>query len=100
MIAVGLLLILGAGGWYLYESSKPMPTTEASLEVEGNFPDIARVSLADARAAYETRSAVFLDVRDASSYTQSHIPGALSIPLGDLPDRLGELDPEDWIIPY
>lgn len=100
LIALGFVLILGAGGWYLYETSKPEQTIEPSLEGEENYPDIARVSLADARAAYEIRSAVFLDVRAASAYTQSHIPGALSIPLSELPDRLDELNATDWIIPY
>jgi len=100
LIALGFVLILGAGGWTLFAASSPAQTIESSPEVEDGHPDIARVSLPDARAAYETRSAVFLDVRAASSFAQSHIPGALSIPLGELPDRLEELNASDWIIPY
>lgn len=100
LIALGLLLILGAGGWYLYQVLNPEETVQTSPQGEGSFPDVPRVSLADAKAAYETGGAIFLDVRDAESFTQSHIPGALSIPLNELPDRMRELDKSAWIITY
>ncbi|WP_088032818.1 sulfurtransferase TusA family protein [Evansella clarkii] len=35
---------------------------------------------------------VLLDVREEAEYSFNHIPGAVSIPLGDLEDRMGELD--------
>ena len=34
---------------------------------------------------------VFVDVRDRSSYDRSHIPGALSVPLSQLEDRVSEI---------
>ncbi len=34
-----------------------------------------------------------LDVRQPSEYEQSHIPGAVLIPLPQLSDRVSELDP-------
>ena len=43
---------------------------------------------------------MFVDVRDIASYQQSHIPGALSIPLDELASRKNELNPNDWIITY
>jgi 3-mercaptopyruvate sulfurtransferase SseA len=100
LIALGLLLILGAGGWYLYQVLNPGETVQTPPPSEGDYPDVPRVSLADAKAAYETGSAVFLDVRDAESYAQSHIVGALSIPLNELPERMSELDKSAWIITY
>ncbi len=100
LIALGLLLILGAGGWYLYQVLNADETVQPIPPVEEDFPDVPRVSLADARAAYETSGAVFLDVRDAESYAQNHIAGAISIPLNELPDRMGELNKSDWIITY
>ena len=33
-----------------------------------------------------------LDVRQPEEYAQEHIPGAKLVPLGELPDRIGELD--------
>lgn len=41
-----------------------------------------------------------LDVRQPSEYRESHIPGATLIPLPQLTDRLGELDPEKPTLVY
>ncbi|MEJ7634760.1 rhodanese-like domain-containing protein [Aeromicrobium sp.] len=36
---------------------------------------------------------VVLDVREDNEWSAGHIAGAVHIPLGDLPARVGELDP-------
>lgn len=36
---------------------------------------------------------VLLDVREHDEWAAGHAPGAVHVPLGDLPDRLGELEP-------
>ena len=41
-----------------------------------------------------------LDVRQSSEYKESHIPGANLIPLPQLSDRLGELDPQKPVLIY
>ncbi len=41
-----------------------------------------------------------LDVRQPKEYEQSHIPGAILIPIGELPDRLDELDSTKETIVY
>ncbi len=41
-----------------------------------------------------------LDVREPGEYKTAHIPGAKLIPLSQLPDRLGELDPGKPLITY
>jgi len=61
---------------------------------------IARASLEEAKQAYDAGTAVFVDVRGDEVYAMEHVTGALSIPLGEVENRLGELDPADWIIPY
>jgi 3-mercaptopyruvate sulfurtransferase SseA len=96
IVGGGTLLLIAVFAWVvLKQTTTPMITpTPASVE------QAERVSLADAKAAYEARKAVFVDVRDSSSFEASHIPGALSIPLNDLNIRIGELDPKMWIIPY
>jgi len=43
---------------------------------------------------------VLLDVRQPSEYEKSHIPGAELIPLPQITDRFGELDPEKPTIVY
>ncbi len=64
------------------------------------YPAVPRIRVGDARAAQESKQAVFVDVRSASQYAQSHVPGALSIPLTEFESRLNELNKEQWIITY
>jgi len=53
-----------------------IPTTEVEA-----LPDVLPADL------------VVLDVREPHEWDAGHIDGALHIPLGDLPTRVGELDP-------
>ena len=41
-----------------------------------------------------------VDVRTAKEYEEGHLPGARLIPLGELADRLSELDPLKTTIAY
>ena len=82
------------------QASAPQAAAPATSPTEEAYPDIVRVSLGNAKAAYDLKQATFVDVRDADSYANSHIPGAKSIPLAELENRLGELDPNAWIITY
>ena len=41
-----------------------------------------------------------LDVRPAEEYAAGHIPGALSIPLDELAERLGDLPADQEIVAY
>jgi rhodanese-related sulfurtransferase len=52
--------------------------------------------VADALAV-QAEGALVLDVREAAEVAQGSVPGAVHIPLGDLPSRLGEL-PRDRVI--
>ncbi|MBD8036921.1 sulfurtransferase TusA family protein [Solibacillus sp. A46] len=40
---------------------------------------------------------IILDVREAAEYAFGHIPGATSIPMGELSERMNELDKEQTI---
>ncbi|WP_054956949.1 sulfurtransferase TusA family protein [Paenibacillus dakarensis] len=40
---------------------------------------------------------VVLDVREAAEFAFKHIPNAVSMPLGELESRMGELNPQDEI---
>jgi rhodanese-related sulfurtransferase len=42
--------------------------------------------------------AVLLDVRESEEWQAGHIEGAVHIPLGQLPTRLGELPPDGEIV--
>jgi rhodanese-related sulfurtransferase len=41
---------------------------------------------------------VLLDVREQDEWDAGHAPQAVHIPLGDLPDRVGELDPDARVL--
>ena len=41
-----------------------------------------------------------IDVRTPKEYEQGHLPGARLIPVGELADRLSELDPEKPTVVY
>lgn len=54
------------------------------------MPDSAEASPSDAYEAVRG-GAVLIDVREPWEYEQIRIPGAVLIPLGEVPDRLGEI---------
>ncbi|HRO24249.1 MAG TPA: rhodanese-like domain-containing protein [Promineifilum sp.] len=65
-------------------------TTPAADEIDIN----ALAPSIDVQTAYAARSnpTVFmLDVREPDEYDAGHIPGITLIPMGEIPDRLGEI---------
>jgi len=98
LIGGGLLLLVAAILLGLQNTSTP-PTPD-SLSHEDTYPEIPRVSLEDAKAAFDAGIAVFVDVRSADAYQDSHIAGSVNIPLAELELRFNELDPAQWIITY
>jgi 3-mercaptopyruvate sulfurtransferase SseA len=98
-IGVGVFIIMaGLVLAFLYRSpaAPPVPPAPTPATVQ----EVPRVTLSDAKAALEAGTAVFVDVRDSSSYNRSHIPGAVNIPVSDLTNHLSELNRSDWIITY
>jgi 3-mercaptopyruvate sulfurtransferase SseA len=101
LVFIGAILIVSAIAYligYSFQTNSATPVAAANQAVP--LPEVQRISLKDARAAFELGSAVFLDVRGTEYYQQGHIPGAMSIPEEELPTRLDELDPNSWIITY
>lgn len=52
------------------------------------------------RARVQAGYVLVLDVRPAEEYLAGHIPGAISLPVQQLADRIGELPPEAEIVVY
>ena len=67
-------------------------------EVTGTASRLTARQLADARAAVP--DLVLLDVRGAGERDQGYVEGSLHIPLGQLRDRTGELDPARPVVVY
>lgn len=102
-MGAGVVLILTAIIWQLTGNDQPGAAPTASIpsgQSQLPFPDVVRISLRDAKAAYDAGSALFLDVRDSDSYNASHIPGALNIEVAQLLTQLAKLDSSKSIITY
>ncbi len=77
-----------------------------STQPQANLPqteaEVPRVSVEEAKAAFDSGAAIIVDVRSAGAYAASHVPGAINIQLGEFetnPTGL-ELDKDQWIITY
>jgi 3-mercaptopyruvate sulfurtransferase SseA len=98
LIGGGLALIAAALILMSQNNAPAAPTQAPAANIP--YPEIERVSLEDAKTALDSGSAVILDVRSAEAFAGQRIAGAVNIPLAELGARLGELDPNQWIITY
>jgi len=62
--------------------------------------DLEPVDREELRRRVEEGTVVILDVRPAEEYEAGHIPGAISVPLEELPERLSHLPREVDIVAY
>ena len=100
LIAAGVVLMIGVAIWALVPGLTGNDAAAPAAVSNLPYPDVPRISLADAHAAWVTGNAVFVDVRGDSFYETAHIPGALSIPEENLPELQDQLSKDDWIITY
>ncbi len=73
-----------------------MESASANKKIEHISTDNAREWVAGKKEA----EFILLDVRQPEEYRSGHIPGAVLIPLPDLLDKVGELDPSKPVIAY
>jgi molybdopterin/thiamine biosynthesis adenylyltransferase/rhodanese-related sulfurtransferase len=61
--------------------------------------DIPEITVEDLKARLDQKeNFVLVDVREPFEWDIAHIPGAILIPLGQLPSRLSELNPSDELV--
>lgn len=84
-----------------------LPTAPFNPQVQSNnLPrtedDVPRISLADAKSAFDSGQAIFVDTRNQESFAALHIKGAQSIPLIIFEENFNSLtlNKTDWIITY
>ncbi len=75
----------------------PHPTAMDGLSGRGDVP---LVGLGDAWTLAAVGKAVFVDVRPLANYEQERIPGAISMPVGEVTQRYGELPTDQLLIFY
>jgi len=124
MVAAGVVLILGSIFWMM--TAAPSDSSAGAAGNAANtagavnaapsadmlddiptvgtsripYPNIKRVSVEDAKAAYDAKSAIFVDSRGELYFDSGHIPGAIPMTDQDLAARIGDLDRNAWIITY
>ena len=83
------------------------PTTTAAITtssqapvVQGDKSEVARIAAEDLRAKTRANSVVVIDVRDAASYEQGHIPGALHIPMASVEANLDRIPKDKEVVTY
>jgi rhodanese-related sulfurtransferase len=81
-----LAAAVAAGIWLL---TRPNAESPKALALE--------VSVAEA-AKLKEEGAFMLDVREVSEWNEVHMPSATLIPLGELPNRLGEVPQDQQIV--
>ena len=78
--------------------------TPSQKQPQVNLPQTAdqvvRVSLADAKNAYDHKLAIFVDARFKAEYETSHIKGALYFGDFELKAASPNFDKNQWIITY
>ena len=62
--------------------------------------EVARVTLDEAKEAFDNGEALFLDTRSKNAYQNEHIKGAIHIPAGELEERYKEIPRGKTIITY
>lgn len=87
-------------------TSTPTETLGAvSTQPQANLPqtdaEVHRVSIDEAKAAFDRGEAIIVDVRGAEAYARQHITGALEVSLSAIQNNATvPLDKDKWIITY
>lgn len=70
--------------------------------MQRNHPAIEapRVTLAAAKDYFDADQATFVDVRAPDDFARAHIPGAVSLPLREIPRRYPELPRDRRLLFY
>lgn len=101
LAAALLLLTLTACGGGAYPNPYPNGATPQPTRIStpSSVDTVPRITIEDAKSAFDAKTAVFIDVRGTENYNQVHIAGALDVPTDQLA-RLSDYDRDTLIITY
>src|SRR5687767_1388746 len=74
------------------------PQTDTHGHTDGQ--DAPRISLADAKKAFDDKSATFIDTHVKATYDAGHIPGAINVTVQDLEAKFNTIPKGKKIIAY
>ena len=79
-------------------SQQPVVQTDTHGHTDGQ--DAPRISLADAKKAFDDKSATFIDTHVKATYDAGHIPGAMNVTVQDLEAKFNTIPKGKKIIAY
>jgi hypothetical protein len=113
--AVFVLAAVAANAQYKNPSATPSPaptmqSDNPSIQITpGTLPNTAttaplesarRIPRPEAIKMVKAKKALWIDVRPRDQFEQGHIPGAINIPLSELPARWTDLPVKKFLITY
>ena len=81
-------------------TSTSAPTSPASASPEAPKDGAPRISLEEAKKAYDKGGTLFIDTRAQAAYDVEHITGAINIPVETIEDRYTEIPKDKKVIAY
>lgn len=76
------------------------PKTNSNTAPAETADDAPRISLADAKKAFDDGHVTFIDTRAEATYLQEHIKGAINIPAESFQTRYAEVPKGKMIVAY
>ena len=95
LIVLGGIVLVVIALWI--NASSTTAGSPADLPEGQTDPEVERVSVQEAKAAFDVGTALIVDVRSANSYRESHAEGAISLPSAEIAARYQEL-PQDKLL--
>ena len=93
-----LVILISIGGLLLAQNLRKAEI--AAPRDYTNQDDIPRVTAEEAYQAVQNGEAVLVDTRSEAQFQEQHAAGAINLPVDQVLDRIGELDPDTWYITY
>ena len=92
-------ILIGVGGVWLLTRRENTGPTVADATIAGS-DDVPRITVPELKAKLDAGQAVVFDVRPQPAYAYKHIAGAISLPQGEVADRLAELPTDKLAVFY
>jgi len=103
-ISLIALAVIGISIFTACQTNATGTNTAKSVQTDSTPPEnpdnAPRISLADAKKAFDEGNVVFVDTRAEVQYKQEHIKGALNIPAEAFSTRYSEVPKDKKIIAY
>ena len=81
-------------------NSAETPKTAPKVENEDPLAKVPRISLADAKKAFDEGNVTFVDTRAEIQYREEHVKGSINIPAEAFEMRFAEVPKDKKIITY